>query len=540
MSGKKRTDFGVRVFRFTDFLVIVIFISLAAFSLFLFWIDLNQTFVARNKEPVGFIINKNNVVERRMADRGRWDRLSVKSSIYVGDTIRVAEPLSSLTFTSSGKDFSLMDYTFIRIAALGADGSLIIEGNVNMIASGSFTLNDTRIDAASGMVNIIESGDDGIKLQVLEGSGVKIINKDGQLRELNAGEEINWDASGNDRNVPAAVVTQPKSNAHFLNKEGEPLSVNFSWNRKNLGSADTLRLEIAHNRDFTQGLLVYDGLFDTARTALDPGLWHWRLSWENTVLCSGRFNIVDAAGPELVSPPRNTVFHYQRELPNLFFQWSEKEEASHYILEASETPDFANLRVNRQVAATSFIQPDMGQGTWYWRVMPVFSSVYEGSAAYSPASSFRVEQDVIEEILVEIPEPEPEPKPPPPLLPAPGNRLPAAGVRIGINELRRQRTIEFRWSAVPEANAYIFTLYQQTQGGRRQIIRREPDNRTSWTLRDLSTLDRGTFIWQVEAVSRNRNGTIERRGIVGENTFILDIPPPTPIQLEDTGVLYGN
>jgi hypothetical protein len=59
-------------------------------------------------------------------------------------------------------------------------------------------------------------------------------------------------------------------------------------------------------------------------------------------------------------------------------------------------------------------------------------------------------------------------------------------------------------------------------------------------LDDLKVLENGTFIWQVEAVSLRRNGTIERRGKPGEYTFILDFPPPEPVQIEDTGILYGN
>ena len=65
-------------------------------------------------------------------------------------------------------------------------------------------------------------------------------------------------------------------------------------------------------------------------------------------------------------------------------------------------------------------------------------------------------------------------------------------------------------------------------------------NITRWSLTDLSILDMGTFVWQVEAVSRNRGGAIERRGKLGENTFFIDIPPTARIEVEDTGVLYGN
>jgi hypothetical protein len=127
-----------------------------------------------------------------------------------------------------------------------------------------------------------------------------------------------------------------------------------------------------------------------------------------------------------------------------------------------------------------------------------------------------------------------------PLLSAPGNLRPATGYTIGIEYLRTQSDITFSWAAVPDANAYIFTLYQQTASGRQAIISRPPENRTSWTLEDIRILEPGTFIWQVEAVNRGASGTIEQRGRTVENTFILDVPIPGPVRLEDTGVLYGS
>jgi hypothetical protein len=128
----------------------------------------------------------------------------------------------------------------------------------------------------------------------------------------------------------------------------------------------------------------------------------------------------------------------------------------------------------------------------------------------------------------------------PTLLPAPGNMLPANGYRIWIEELKVSRDIVFSWSAVPGANAYIFTLYQETPDGRRQIMQNAPDNRTSWTLANIGMLDQGTFFWQVEPVNMDRGGTITQRGRVGENSFVLDVPALGPVWLEETRIFYGN
>jgi hypothetical protein len=117
-------------------------------------------------------------------------------------------------------------------------------------------------------------------------------------------------------------------------------------------------------------------------------------------------------------------------------------------------------------------------------------------------------------------------------LPAPLDRLPPTGHRIGIEQLKESNSIIFSWSGVPGANAYIFSLFQNTAGGRRQIIRIPPGDRRDWTLENLEALGDGTFIWQVEAVNVSA-GTVERRGRIAENSFVIDIPRSGMVQVEE-------
>ena len=127
-----------------------------------------------------------------------------------------------------------------------------------------------------------------------------------------------------------------------------------------------------------------------------------------------------------------------------------------------------------------------------------------------------------------------------PLLPAPANMLPATGHRIGIEELMASiRQIDFSWSPVSGANAYIFTLQQEINGWRQTILT-VTVSETNWRLDNINVLYPGTFYWQVEAVNKNEAGIIQRRGVAGENSFVLDVPAPGPVFLEDPGVLYGN
>ncbi|MCL2271009.1 MAG: hypothetical protein FWC24_06675, partial [Treponema sp.] len=153
---------------------------------------------------------------------------------------------------------------------------------------------------------------------------------------------------------------------------------------------------------------------------------------------------------------------------------------------------------------------------WYWTVE---ARTADGLVSSAPPQQFQVL--------------------PIPLLPPPLNRMPVTGYRIGIEQIRNQRTVDFNWTAVQGANAYIFILYQLSENEKRQIIRTEPVNRTAYTLNNIAMLDSGIFYWQVEAVNVGRSGTIEQHGRPGESSFIVDIPVPGPVQMEQPGILYG-
>ncbi|MDR2701687.1 MAG: hypothetical protein LBB72_04580 [Spirochaetaceae bacterium] len=616
-------------FRLIDFFVILLCLFGAAYSFKLFWFDLFYTINSRNEKPLGIITSQYKTVKRQFRDSVRWDRLIIGAPLYEGDLIRVAE-LSSLAFKREDIQVEYVDYQMRRILPL-TDGFLQIEGNVIVTAEkgGIYYLNGSRIEAGVGTVIKSESGDDGVSIQVLEGGEKVKIERDGKTRELDAGEMLDWDTTGNERSIPNAVVRLPRPNARYLKNSPQPISADFAWKRVNMASTDALYLEIAEDPNFARIVSASNTFDETVRVSLDAGPWHWRLSFAGSVLAKGYFTIVDASGPVLISPVKDSRILYSDALPSLSFQWSKTEGASEYYLEVCETDDFTRPRLRRQVAANFLLDSTLGPGTWYWHILPIFPAGFTGSAVYSSTGSFHIEQGDKQEVVLPelvIPEIPPELKlelpalgtvlpgltalrqptvfrwdytgevgesrfvlsanPDPtvgqpviellnpgkiirvnrldagiwywtveaktpdglksvaeprrlevqaiPLLPAPGGRSPAAGYRIGVEELRARR-IDFTWNQVPGANGYILTIYRQSTNGLQQIIRTDLINRTRWTLTNLGILDNGSFVWQVEAVN-SRGNTIEQRGRTADNLFILNIPRPAQPRVHSEGL----
>jgi len=526
MGDKERKSSGN--FRFVDFFVILLCIGGAAASFNLFRLDLFQTLNVQNKKPVCVVTDRIHTVQRQLQGRVLWDRPYIGAPLYEGDLLRIADT-SMLVFQREDCDFEYNDYQMIRIPPLDQDGTFRVNGNVLVrfgAKGGNVIVNGSRIEGGPGIILKSEAGKDGTKVNILEGEKVKI-TRNGKTQEKNAGESSRWDAQGNERLEPSAIVTSPLPNARIYKNSPEKVNINFAWNKKDIEKDQALRLEIAENRSFTRVVHVRNYYDNEAKVSLDAGTWFWRLYYGDTVLEEERFTIIDAAPPALIYPINGSILFYNDAVPELCFQWGETAEAVSYLLQISNTPDFTSTRINTRTDAHSY-NVTLGAGRWYWRVRPVFSSSNESNA--SAVASFSLEQGERKELVLPEPEKEPEPPPaaiveePPPLLPAPANLRPAKGYRLSVNELRRQRIV-LTWAPVRGANGYIFTLYQQGAGGLRQINRRQLGNRTSVTLDNFNILSSGSFFWQVEPIN-TRSGSIEKRGKIAEGSFIINVPVP--------------
>jgi hypothetical protein len=384
--------------RFADIFVIVFCVSGAAFSLNLFRLDLFQSIANQNIKPMGTVTVKNNNVQRRFSDSVLWSRLTVKSPVYLGDLIRVAE-YSSATLNINNGIIDINENSLIRIRASsdGEDRVVIDLNSGSLSITGSDTADSGialnvmgRVIAPTAKATLSASaGESGIKLQVNEGSAT-IIEEGGRSRSMEAGEALFLDTKGVEQAAPAAVVLQPRPNARFIKNNAEPVNIRFTWNVINIDQQQPLRLEIASGPNFTRIVRTAEGVNST-NAALDAGIWYWRLSYKDTVLSSGQFTITDAVMSEPVSPIKDNQFSYSENMP-VRFEWQPVEGVSYYILEAGLTPDIINPLITRQTIISSLVESNMEAGDWYWHVKPVFSSMYEGAASFSQVSSFNIEK----------------------------------------------------------------------------------------------------------------------------------------------------
>jgi hypothetical protein len=293
--------------------------------------------------------------------------------------------------------------------------------------------------------------------------------------------------------------------------------------------------------------------------------------------------VLSVPQPEPLSPAPEAAYYYQTGSPELRFRWTVSDEVLYYVLEAADNPGMTNPVLRTEARSGSLVYSGLADGRWYWRVTPVFSAAYRGTVPASPVIPFtlsrgdppppaqiadaagpsetagpaRTEEAPAAAVPVETPSAAPvrpvelpfaavpveapeETAPVIPPLPAALERKPENGYVVGPEVFLESRTIVFSWEAVAEADTYIFTLFQEIDSGTRQTIISAEGPETFYTLENLSLLELGRFVWRVEAVDRETDGTIERRGIPGENQFTVDISLPDRPRGRDPGVLYGR
>jgi len=165
---------------------------------------------------------------------------------------------------------------------------------------------------------------------------------------------------------------------------------------------------------------------------------------------------------------------------------------------------------------TTINLPPLGEGIWYWTVL---GETPEGVSVSAVAPFWFT--------LLSLP-----------LLPSPQYLKPGYNEVITLDQLMAERKITFEWEKVPEANAYIFSLFGISDK-QDLLLSSSPSLETSYALTDLTILTTDDYIWQVEAVLVSRNGAIERRGIIQQQSFVLYIHRSDTLRTRNPGTRYG-
>ena len=457
------------------------------------------------------------------------------------------------------------------------------------LVDAAFTLTEKRNNIYLSWVNVREaafytvqvSNDSGLSNPVLirqTGNNYYIFGNDDV--ELVPGRYY-WSVSYTDSEGNASAMSQIRS---FITMEREVIQklvfppdrysvedaykgeVTFSW-ETNLPY--DLRFQVSADADFSKMEIdqpVSGNSFSSASIA--PGDWYWRITARadarsvSVPVSPRRLTIIpppvimaeapapaattptapmpslqtpmlsqSAAPPPLpvlrvtlISPAQNASIPGLTALREpTVFRWASDigMESSRFVLSRNANPASGRPEIEIQNPGREVVIDRLGEGAWYWTV----EGVSGDGRTVTASSPVRLNVQPI------------------PFLPPPENRLPVNGYTIGIEELKEQRNIEFKWSEVKGANRYILTIFRAGSSGyaQRQIFQTDPMTELNFIFDNLTLLENHENIfWHVEALFYGEGGRIEQRGQVREYTIALNVPRPGRIRIRDAGVLYGT
>ncbi|MDR1418868.1 MAG: hypothetical protein LBI86_00665 [Treponema sp.] len=568
-------------------LVVLVCLAGALFSFGMFWRDLYRG-MDHLAEPMGTITYKRQAAQRRFTDRVLWIRLAKGAPVYQGDFIHTAEFSEASIHFGEGPDIKLAENTLIQIHNENGENvvdfsqgdlSIALDAGAGPLAIRVLVSGENRVKLDAGAVvsaSVDETG--AFAMQVLEGT----VTANGET--LTSGESLPA-ALGEVRAAPLS----PRPDTYFFAPDGKA-DIRFTWSRVNYSNLS--RFELAMDRRFrsdrTEKILLVPE--ESISVSLDPGTYWWRVypdGGEPPRAPAGKIVVLPPVTPSLISPAEGYVFYRDQADPRLFWKSGRRpaniQDSGEYLLEVADNSRFERPRLSVHVEGTegASLVYNPGEGAWYWRVRQVFPDVElpfawsyfsivsgeaggessgenipsglnaapagpaaptgapEMAAGRAPAASRTAEP------ARQPPAPPPSGQARPEPLPSPSGMHPPDRFVVGPGEIKRSRRLEFGWNAVPGANSYIFTLLKENDtspnrgtSGFRTIIDAET-RRTAYTVEDIALLERGSFIWRVEAVYRSGGG-IERRGKPEESRFTVNVPAVGNPRIRVPGVLYGQ
>ena len=533
-SGEPKTSPAFT--RRTALRVLFILLCLAgsALGLWLFWTDLNHVLYRTNEEAAGTLSYKRHTVQRRFENRLVWNTLPRESPVYNGDLIRTAE-LSDALIAFGSDTLSLSENTLVHIRFDKQTGTSIelLGGSVNLHSQSGRTLilaggRELRPEAGGSLE--VRGGPETASIHVLRGTALLSTpsGKPGlsgnsvpvETERLEAGYTAVAGAGGLGFTEDPLVVQSP-----LPDESSEDHTLRFSWINKNAAAGEGVRIEVALDRRFTDLAYQaeeYDPQVSAAELTLSPGVWRWRVFLVRggaeplSVPREGRYTI-------LAPSPETPVTDNAAAVPGADASGGTTAETAPGSANAPGSAGTSATGTPAPVLASPLILGSLSSAA-PTTASPLLLPALEPEASFAQAAQAQTRTAQTRTARTV----------PPNSLSRPGGLYPPAGTVVDGAFLLQERRFRLSWNRVDGADAYICTVRQENTVIMNQV--REP----LVTFEQMGALANGPCSWQVEAVQLDRAGNVSRRGGIAESDFIIDVPRPSPPEIDNPGVIYGR
>ncbi|MCR4790326.1 MAG: FecR family protein [Treponemataceae bacterium] len=384
-------------------LIVIVFLCISAFSLYLFWKDLNSTSSRSDKDQIATISFRYKVAQRKYSDRVVWERLQNESPLYPGDTIRTGDLAQATVSFENGAVLSLKENTMlqilvsdeggIKISVAISDGDLEVDTTSSSDSIAVQTQSGVTLNLDQGSKLVAKSQEDSNDSSFQMVSGSASVNSSDSTMAITAGEAVKIDKGGEVKRASITVTSIPL-NHRILNFTDDAVKASLEWQLS--GNADgNLIVESSRNKNFDK-LDVQKNVSDrnSYNLPLFTGVNYWRIYYENHIedAVAGKI-IVDKVDKVLASVPADASYYtYRADNPRINISWTGNSYANYYRLEIARDSKFENKVFDSQQQNQSLVINSLSEGKYWWRVSPYYSINSIGYGQPTQVRSFTIEQ----------------------------------------------------------------------------------------------------------------------------------------------------
>lgn len=368
-------------------------LSFAAFSAALY-LDINAEQSAEGREPVGTLIVKRRVAQRRFGDRVVWAPIDREEPVYSLDAIRTEAGSEAVIRLNDRTELFLAENTLIVLDFSSGSGAVeFLEGSIIARRTEGASRLALRADGvelslAAGTADLSRADGRALVMGVSEGSATVRV---GGGTPAAAGPVL-MIVDGQATAPPPSPLPLSPAPGSLEFGSGEEVGVRFSWDPAGLSGPFTI--EASRSRDF-----IAREALDTdaaeAELSLGGGTWYWRVrDASGTASRTVGFRIVADRMPALLAPEPGALISYRGGASAVGLSWLPSDEATGYDYELASDAAFSAPAGGGMAGAAGVSLRGLPDGAYYWRVRARYDFGGGAVGAWSEPRSFSIARGV--------------------------------------------------------------------------------------------------------------------------------------------------
>lgn len=445
--------------------------------------------------PIGRVFFYKKTATRKKNNQALWLKLKDGVPVYHRDVLRTTTGSEAVIVFTDNSRLDIAENTMVRISHTGmkkkdvrlVTGAIRYARAAGNPAAHTVHVGKTTISlSGDGQVNV-RGGERDSTVEIARGEAL-LHDAQGQTLPLQTFTQLATSREDGTVRIlhPTFVPLLPDQDALLLTAE-HTRSVGFVW----LGDATTVqpsvRLQISRYADFsvieTERKLTLPHEANASRTTfktserLGEGRWFWRLVPQNGTASAPRsFSVRRARKVMLHTPRAQAVLSYRDAIPPTLFSWTSVEDVEQYRLLLSSRADFSADVKTFSLRTPEISVPGLGEGTYFWKVVPSFDEGIEDPVFASEVGTFSIKQG--KELHAPVA-----------LFPAEDEVLEHAD--------RENRMVIFTCEPIPEARRYVWTV-KNMDANASPLVTTTSVPFLTVPMRSLrARLQEGTYQWQV-------------------------------------------